>query len=1040
MLRGHFILTVIFSAILLMAGMVHGQTCGDVSGDFMVGFADYSQVINYLFKGGTCTYPSMGNVDGLSSYSLNDAAYIYDYLMYMGPSPSCPPTGGNQPTSTSDTIIIKEAIIPSGETSWDVEIWVHGNLDFKALAVPLSFSCNATSFECTGASYGNIVSLFLTKGNDYDNTEDYVVVYLHNGSTVSVTDSALVATVNFTFDITSQDEFITIDTLQNFGGISGNDLEVSDDSGPVIPVFIAGPPDADGDGEPDETDNCVNVYNPAQENSDGDAYGDSCDVCITVYDPDQIDTDGDSYGDLCDNCVYVYNPSQTDTDEDEVGDACESGAGLVVTNLTDSGDGTLRWAIEQANLNAGADVITFAVSGTITPQTLLPFVDDSTIILGETAPGGARSVIIDATDITSGDDQFGLNLNGNYCALSNMVIINAPDACLNVSGNYINVVGCHLGVTADGSDWSAGGRGVYVLGSNNHIGGIGEEDRNVIGCGSGSECIYIEVPEENNSIVNNFIGLAADGGEFVTTFEGQYGIRVGYDNNVIGQSSYSPNYIGNCNTGIYLFGIDGTEIANNVIGTGPDSTESNPCNVGILLQGATNTEIGTTDIGNFITGGSFGIELTGTGTENNRIINNVVRNATTAGVHFNNGVRLNAVGGENAGEGNLIDSCSGDGINFYSNTDNDTIIGNIIQDNGSNGIYIDWNTDTVLVANNTIANNGRNGVEVGINTRLVTITQNEIYGNDSLGINLGLDGITPNDPGDVDAGSNDLVNFPEIDSVSALSDSSFIIFGTTPGNGTVEFFMAHPAEDDTKPEDPSGYGQAYSYIGDTVATGQFLFAVPNTIPFYTVVSMTYTDADGNTSEFAPNEIMVPKPLIIVVYSPINVLVTDPNEDQYGRLADGTLVDDLPAGEGEYYEDPNDSLVINNPIQGKYRIQYFSELDNTGDEEYSSIIKTDGTQQVVVVVDRQVPPPGDYDEYEYCVEEGFHYEEGDANGDASANIADASYIVNFIFFGGAAPDPLMSADANCDLSVNIADASFIVYAIFFGGAQPCTLSE
>jgi len=168
-------------------------------------------------------------------------------------------------------------------------------------------------------------------------------------------------------------------------------------------------------------------------------------------------------------------------------------------------------------------------------------------------------------------------------------------------------------------------------------------------------------------------------------------------------------------------------------------------------------------------------------------------------------------------------------------------------------------------------------------------------------------------------------------------------------------------EQDTQLEDPSGHGEAFGYLGgDTSnADGSFIYNTP-VFPFYTVVTVTMIDTLGNTSEFSENFQLIPKPLIVVVYSPINVLVTDPNEDQYGRLADGTMVDELPTGEGEYYEDPHDSLVINNPFIGKYRIQFFSELDVTGNEEYSAIIKTDGTQQVVVVVDRHVPPPGEYD--------------------------------------------------------------------------------
>ena len=61
--------------------------------------------------------------------------------------------------------------------------------------------------------------------------------------------------------------------------------------------------------------------------------------------------------------------------------------------------------------------------------------------------------------------------------------------------------------------------------------------------------------------------------------------------------------------------------------------------------------------------------------------------------------------------------------------------------------------------------------------------------------------------------------------------------------------------------------------------------------------------------------------------------------------------------------------------------------------------------------------------------------GDANKDGSANIADASYIVNAIFFGGAQPDPEELADTNCDGSMNITDASYLINYIFFGGGAP-----
>ena len=60
---------------------------------------------------------------------------------------------------------------------------------------------------------------------------------------------------------------------------------------------------------------------------------------------------------------------------------------------------------------------------------------------------------------------------------------------------------------------------------------------------------------------------------------------------------------------------------------------------------------------------------------------------------------------------------------------------------------------------------------------------------------------------------------------------------------------------------------------------------------------------------------------------------------------------------------------------------------------------------------------------------------DANGDEAMNIADASFIISAIFFGGGPLPETGQADANSDGTVNIADASFIVNAIFFGGASP-----
>jgi parallel beta-helix repeat protein len=193
----------------------------------------------------------------------------------------------------------------------------------------------------------------------------------------------------------------------------------------------------------------------------------------------------------------------------------------------------------------------------------------------------------------------------------------------------------------------------------------------------------------------------------------------------------------------------------------------------------------------------------------------------------------NAIGGTDAGAGNIIAYNGGSGVLIATATGT-VIAGNTIVSNGTGGVGVGSGPGTII-AGNTIASNGNVGVYVGSGAG-VTITQNSIFGHTGLGIDL--NGLGPDLPVITAASSSDSTTTVEV------------TFATTPDTlFTLEFFANSAVN-------PSGYGEGERFLGsrwvltDDLGNAAFTFTFDTAVPVGQFVSATATDPAGNTSGFS----------------------------------------------------------------------------------------------------------------------------------------------------------------------------------------------
>jgi uncharacterized repeat protein (TIGR01451 family) len=191
---------------------------------------------------------------------------------------------------------------------------------------------------------------------------------------------------------------------------------------------------------------------------------------------------------------------------------------LMVTNTNDSGPGTLRQAILDANTLSGTNSITFKIAGagvqTITPASAFPTITKPVLLDGWSQPGYSGSPVIELNGINAGTNVSGLVLGaGSGGSTVRGLVINrfANEGLDILSGNNL-IVGNYIGTDATGLiNRGNANDGIEIANAaNNTIGGTFSVARNIIS-GNGLGIRVAGANAATNSIVGNYIGADSKG-------------------------------------------------------------------------------------------------------------------------------------------------------------------------------------------------------------------------------------------------------------------------------------------------------------------------------------------------------------------------------------------------------------------------------------------------------------------------------------------------------------------------------------------------
>jgi hypothetical protein len=348
-------------------------------------------------------------------------------------------------------------------------------------------------------------------------------------------------------------------------------------------------------------------------------------------------------------------------------------ATFTVTNTNDSGAGSLRQAILDANANPGLDTIDFDIPGpgvhTIMPTTPLPAVVDQAVIDGYSQPGSVENTTVTGTNAVleieiDGTTAGGIGIDLNGPATSNSVVqglaVNGFSTGIEVdNSNGVVVRGNFIGTDPTGTSPRPNDTGVQCGANAAVIGGSSPGDRNLVSgntAGTFSGAVLLNGLATNSRIQGNLIGTDTTGLHALPNVGGLAAYGAG--NTIGGTAAGEANVVsGNSLYGMWIEGS--IVIQGNFVGLAADGLSPlGNATDGIVIHGSNDSVIGGVLPGE---GNEIAFNL-GHGIDNDGIRNSMRANS----IHDNRLLGIKNYTGSNAPQPN--DAGDGDdGSNHLQN-------------------------------------------------------------------------------------------------------------------------------------------------------------------------------------------------------------------------------------------------------------------------------------------------------------------------------------------------------------------------------------